>query len=154
MKRVKESALIEGFTRESLQGSGVDLRIDKLFKPLGEAGLRVDERVLPELSELQGDSFVLQPQTYYLCLTAEKVNMPQDLVAFILPRSTLFRCGVSLESAVVDPGYRGALTIGLRNEMERKFQLERGARIAQIVFSRVSGDAKGYTGKYQGGKVI
>jgi deoxycytidine triphosphate deaminase len=80
--------------------------------------------------------------------------MPDDLIAFILPRSTLFRCGVSLRTAVVDPGYRGALTLGIKNEGALEFRLQRGARIAQIVFSEVMGDAAQYSGKYQGGKVV
>ncbi|MFQ5815671.1 MAG: dCTP deaminase [Candidatus Hydrothermarchaeaceae archaeon] len=154
LRRAREFSLIEGFTQEGVQGSGVDLRIDKLFELDGGARLSRNERVLPAARELPGESFVLQPRSYYLCLTAEKVNMPDDLVAFILPRSTLFRGGVSLKSAVVDPGYKGALTMGLMNETDREFHLERGARIAQIVFSYVSGDATSYRGKYQGGRVV
>ncbi len=154
LKRVKESSLIEGFTEESLQGSGVDLKIAKLYELDGQARLGINDRVMPEVREPPGENYVLQPKSYYLCLTAEKVNMPDDLVAFILPRSTLFRCGISLKSAVVDPGYKGALTLGLMNETRQEFHLERGARIAQIVFSHISGEATGYGGKYQGGKVI
>jgi dUTP pyrophosphatase len=108
---------------------------------------------LPELGEVTGDAFYLQPNEYYLCTTKEKVNMPKDLVAFIFPRSTLFRSGVSLRTAVVDPGYKGRLTIGIKNETSRRFVLEKNARIAQIVFSRIHGKATSYEGKYQGGKV-
>ncbi len=152
--RVGEEGLLEGLSKEGIQGSGVDLRIDKLYTPTSEASIG-DESVLPVMAEIEakGGSFVLKPRGYYLCLTAERVNMPLDLVAFILPRSTLFRCGVSLKSAVVDPGYRGALTMGLKNETDFEFRLERGARIAQIVFSEVSGGVSGYEGRYQGGKV-
>lgn len=154
LKWAKEFSLLEGFTEENIQGSGVDLRIDKLFELDGGARLGRSERVLPMAQELSGESFVLKPRRYYLCLTAEKVNMPASLVAFVLPRSTLFRCGISLKSAVVDPGYRGALTMGLMNETDNEFELERGARIAQIVFCQVGGDATGYQGKYQGGMVV
>ncbi len=108
---------------------------------------------MPELDEHTNDFYSLAPGKYYLCTTLEKVNMPLDLVAFILPRSTLFRCGVSLRTAVVDPGYRGILTLGIRNESEHEFALERGSRICQIVFSEVRGEATNYEGKYQGGKV-
>ena len=80
--------------------------------------------------------------------------MPLDLVAFIFPRSTLFRCGVSLRTAVVDPGYRGRLTIGIKNETKHEFKLEKHARIAQIVFCLVKGKTGKYEGAYQGGKVV
>ncbi len=154
LERTREFSLVEGLSLENIQGSGVDLRIDKLFELDGDASLGKKDRTLPSARGLKGENFVLKPKSYYLCLTTEKVNMPSDLVAFILPRSTLFRSGISLKSAVVDPGYKGALTMGLMNETGRQFHLERGARIAQIVFSYVSGDTLSYKGKYQGGKIV
>jgi len=76
------------------------------------------------------------------------------LMARVLPRSSLFRCGASLRNAVVDPGYNGTLTFGLKNESEFNFVVEKGARICQIVFEAVHGETKPYQGKYQGGKVV
>jgi deoxycytidine triphosphate deaminase len=83
----------------------------------------------------------------------EKVNMPKDLLALILPRSSLFRCGVSLHTAVVDPGFIGTLTFGMKNLSEHPFEIEIGSKIGQIVFEEVKGNDKLYNGKYQGGKV-
>jgi len=80
--------------------------------------------------------------------------MPKNLMARILPRSTLFRAGCSLISAVVDPGYRGTLTMGLKNLSDTAFYLERGARIGQIVFEEVAGETVSYNGRYQGGRVV
>ncbi len=153
LRRIREEGLIEGLGCEAIQGSGVDLRIDKLYVLTSGARLGADERRLPDMEERDGEIFLLKPGGYYLCSTMENVKMPADLIAFILPRSTLFRCGVSLESAVVDPGYQGHLTIGLKNQAEREFALGRGARIAQIVFSKIHGSASTYRGRYQGGKV-
>ncbi len=153
LRRIRERGLIKGLGRKALQGSGVDLRIDKLYVLASGASLSKDNRSLPNVEEIDGEVFRLKPGGYYLCSTMEKLKMPSDLIAFILPRSTLFRCGVSLESAVVDPGYRGSLTIGIKNQAEREFALEKGARIAQIVFAKVQGSATTYRGRYQGGKV-
>lgn len=153
-RRVLEEKLLENCTLANIQGAGYDLKIEKLFGVDGPAFLGKEERKLPELEEVDELNFRLEPGKYYLCLTTESVNMPEDLIAFIVQRSTLFRCGVSLRTAVVDPGYRGALTIGIKNEGHQAFRLRQGARIAQIVFSEVRGDAEGYTGKYQGGKVV
>lgn len=153
-QRIAEEGLLEDCNLSNIQGSGYDLCIEKLFTVDGPAFLGAEERKLPELQEVEGPTFKLEPGRYCLCVTKESVNMPEDLIAFIVQRSTLFRCGVSLRTAVVDPGYRGALTIGMKNEGTQAFELERGARIAQIVFSEVRGDAEGYSGKYQGGKVV
>jgi deoxycytidine triphosphate deaminase len=153
-RRIIEERLLANCSIENVQGAGVDLRIEKLFEICGRAYLGTKKRKLPKLVEKNDAYFILAPGMYYLCVTTESVNMPQDLIAFILPRSTLFRAGVSLRTAVVDPGYKGALTIGIKNEGPLEFKLKRSARIAQIVFSEVKGNAEEYNGKYQGGKVV
>lgn len=154
LKRIQEEKLIESINLNNVQGAGVDLSIECLYEPVSEASLTPESRELPQLREIRDNPFVLSPGIYYLCTTKEKVNMPRDLVAFIFPRSTLFRCGVSLRTAVVDPGYRGVLTIGIKNEGRHKFTLEKGFRICQIVFSKVLGETREYEGRYQGGKVL
>lgn len=153
LRRIVEEGLLEGCDPSRVQGAGADLAVDKLYELKSGAELRRKGRSLPELGEHAADAYSLAPGKYYLCTTMERVNMPKDLVAFILPRSTLFRCGVSLRTAVVDPGYKGILTLGIRNESEHVFNLEGGSRICQIVFSEVRGEAENYQGKYQGGKV-
>lgn len=153
LNRVREENLLENCLEENIQGAGVDLRIDRLYALSSDAYLGVEKRELPELEEVQGEIFLLDPGGYYLCTTMERVNMPLDLIAFIYQRSTLFRSGISLRTAVVDPGYTGVLTLGIKNESGREFRIERGARIAQIVFSKISGSSRAYNGRYQGGRV-
>ncbi len=153
IRLIKEQNLLEDINLNNVQGCGVDLEIEKLYRINSNSYLGVDRRELPEVEEIHETPFILSPNTYYLCLTKEKVNMPKDLIAFMLPRSTLFRSGVSLRTAVIDPGYRGALTVGIKNEMNFEFILEKNARIAQVVFSKIYGEALDYNGKYQGGKI-
>lgn len=153
IRRIREEKLLENLNPGNVQGAGVDLVIGRLYEVVSGASLGRRGRALPELRELKDDPFILKPGGYYLCTTQERVNMPRDLVAFILPRSTLFRCGVSLHTAVVDPGYEGVLTLGMKNEAPYEFVLEKGSRICQIVFSRVYGEATEYGGRYQGGRV-
>ena len=182
LRRIREEKLLENCDLKNVQGAGVDLEIEKLFEIASNASLGREKRELPELREIipkvvrktrglpkedwqtrqlpygnlaiaRGRVFRLAPKKYYLCTTKERVNMPSDLIAFILPRSTLFRSGVSLRTAVVDPGYVGALTLGIKNESEHEFTLEKNSRIAQIVFSKVYGKAENYSGKYQGGRI-
>ncbi|MEK6976896.1 MAG: dCTP deaminase [Candidatus Hydrothermarchaeota archaeon] len=152
-ERIKADRLLEGHEDRNIQGAGVDLRIGRLFSPASGASLGVEKRELPEMQEIEEARYDLAPGSYSLCLTMEEVRMPHDLVAFIYPRSTLFRCGVGLRTAVVDPGYEGPLTLGIKNEGAHPFALERGARIAQIVFAEVQEGATNYSGRYQGGKV-
>ena len=153
-KKASEEKLIEGFSENSLNGAGYDLRVGRFYKIRGEAYLGVERRTLPEVDEIITDELTLKPGEYILVETLEKVHMPKDLMARILPRSTLFRAGCSLITAVVDPGYYGTLTMGLKNLSSADFRLEKKARIGQIVFEEVCGQAISYDGRYQGGKVV
>ncbi|MFH1722053.1 MAG: dCTP deaminase [Candidatus Altiarchaeota archaeon] len=153
-KLVEENHLLENFSMKALGGAGYDLRLDKIYQLKSESYLGVADRKTPEIREISFEEYTLNPNEYVLVETLEKVNMPENLMARILPRSTLFRCGVTLITAVVDPGFQGTLTMGLKNISNQEFKVERGARIAQIVFEEVAGKTEKYNGKYQGGKVV
>ena len=156
LRRIRGEKLLEGVEEGNVGGAGVDLRLGKAYRMRSGGKLGKEKRVTPEVEEIsgEGDEIKLLPGEYVLVETLEKVNMPADLMARILQRSSLFRCGASLRNAVVDPGYKGTLTFGLKNEGEHEFRVERGARICQIVFELVVGGTKLYEGKYQGGKVV
>ncbi|MFH0863384.1 MAG: dCTP deaminase [Candidatus Altiarchaeota archaeon] len=152
--RLVEGGLIENFTIDCLGGAGYDLRVDRIYSLESDSRLGVNDRKTPDVQEIMFEKYAIPPGEYVLVETLEKVKMPPDVMARVLNRSTLFRCGCSLFNAVVDPGFRGTLTFGLKNLSMRDFTIERGARIAQIVFEEVSGETALYDGKYQGGKVV
>jgi len=154
LKRVEKEKLLEQFNSECLEGSGYDLRLGRAYCLKSGGFLGVKERKTPQVEELDFTKLTVKPGEYILVETLEKVNMPKDLMARILPRSSVFRCGCSLMNAVVDPGFSGTLTLGLKNESQHDFDLEKNAKIAQIVFEEVKGETKQYSGKYQGGRVV
>ena len=154
LKLVKEKKLIEGFDKKCLEGAGYDLRVGKFYSASGGTFLSREERKLPEIKEIMEETLMLKPGDYVLMETVEKVNVPGDLAARVLNRSSLFRCGASTFNALVDPGYRGKLTFGLRNISGHDFSIRKGAKVAQIVFEEVAGGTQLYSGRYQGGKVV
>lgn len=154
LKLVEEKKLIENVDTENIGGAGVDLRVNNFYKLKSGAKLGIDERVLPEIEQVDANKIVVKPDEYILVETLEKINMPADLAGRMFPRSTLQRSGVYLFTALIDPGFKGTLTFGLKNLSEFEFELEKGARIAQIIFENVGGETKAYSGKYQGGKVV
>lgn len=153
-ERVREDRLIEEFRGDCLEGAGYDLRVGRIYRLKSGGYIGVSSRDNPAVEEVRFDEYPLEPGEYILFETVERVNMPDDLMARILPRSSVFRAGCSLMNAVVDPGYEGTLTLGLRNLSRHVFRFERGARMAQIVFEEVAGKTKPYEGRYQGGRVV
>lgn len=153
LKRIGEGLLVD-YDKSLIGGAGYDLRIGNLYSLDGQAMLCKDMRKLADITLIDAERYDLKPSEYVLLETVESVNMPKDLAARVLNRSTLFRSGCRLSTALVDPGYRGRLTFGLENMSKNKFTIERGAAAAQIVFEQVSGRTKAYDGRYQGGKVV
>jgi len=153
-KQIEEQNLLENFEEKNIGGAGVDLRVGKFYRIKSGAKLGVDERELPEIEEIAEDWVEVKPSEYILIETIEKVNMPANLTAWMRHRSTLQRSGVGLLTALIDPGFKGTLTFGLRNFGEHSFKLQRGSRVGQIIFSKMEGNGKEYDGKYQGGKVV
>lgn len=98
---------------------------------------------------------VLKPKEYQLVATLETVELDVNIVAFLHIRSSLAREGIIGSFAVVDPGFRGQLTLNLHNVSSKKIVLDAGERIVQIVFHQLGTSAhKGYTGSYQNSKGV
>ncbi|MDI6825663.1 MAG: dCTP deaminase [Candidatus Aenigmarchaeota archaeon] len=153
---IKSKKLLENVDGNNIQPAGVDLRVKCIYRLKNGGYIGTKKGQNPEVENIcnkLGNKFTLKPNEFVLVETMEKVNMPNDLLAIILPRSSLFRCGVSLHTAVVDPGFIGTLTFGMKNLSEHPFEIEIGSKIGQIVFEVVKGNTKLYDGKYQGGKV-
>ena len=81
--------------------------------------------------------------------STEWVELPQDLAATLMCRSTLGRQGVLIGAGFVDPGFRGNLTLCLVNGGEKDILLKAGMRIVQIIFHEVRNNTTLYNGTYQ-----
>ena len=111
------------------------------------------DRVLAATETLEFDAYgwvALAPGPYLVTFN-EVVNLPPDLMALGRPRSSLLRSGVALHTAVWDAGYRGRSQSLLTVHNPAGFRLQRNARLAQLVFFRLSAPpGQGYQGQYQG----
>ncbi|WP_136688800.1 deoxyuridine 5'-triphosphate nucleotidohydrolase [Halorhabdus amylolytica] len=142
------AAQLDELRDDQIQPNGVDLTLDAVFEQvepgrIGRDGKTVGdrERVTPT-----DDGFSLSPGGYVVRY-AEVVRIPEDHVGFLLPRSSLLRNSCMLDTAVWDAGYEGRGE-GLL-EVHHEIELERGARIAQLVLADAA-HRDTYEGEYQG----
>jgi dUTP pyrophosphatase len=138
-----------------LQPNGIDLRLERVQRLTSPALLGASDAVRePSAREdlkPDADGWWDLHQGAYVIGYREKVNLPPDLTALLRPRSSLLRSGVTVHGAVWDAGYsgRGEGLLAVMNP--RGYRIQRGARIAQLVFFRLSrATAAGYAGRYQG----
>jgi dCTP deaminase len=98
---------------------------------------------------------VIKSTKHELVATLETVELGLNIVAFMFIRSSLAREGIIGSFAVIDPGFRGQLTLNMTNVGDKEVTLHEGERIVQIVFHRLGDSAKkGYNGSYQDSKGV
>jgi dUTP pyrophosphatase len=86
------------------------------------------------------EPLLIEPRQWKLIPTGIALEMPAGLEAQVRPRSGLaFKKGITVLNApgTIDADYRGELRILLINLGEEIFTIERGDRIAQLVFQQV-----------------
>ena len=167
--------LVEKLSERELnnpEGIGIDLRVGKVYKIEGDSFLGVEDRKSPQVEiignvEKEGNGkIVIRPGEYYLVETMEIISSPKEkikyddffpegfLVPKISPRSSLQRGGISLHHTGTNPGYKGTLTFGIKNQGKHNFVFELGARMFSLEYDAVIGDIKrSYSGQHQGGRV-
>ncbi|MHA1910568.1 MAG: deoxyuridine 5'-triphosphate nucleotidohydrolase [Candidatus Kariarchaeaceae archaeon] len=134
------------------QPAGIDLTlkaIEEIISPgyLGEGKTRTlsETREIEPSSELP--SYSLVPGKY-IARYNEVITVPDDAIALVLPRSSLMRCGATLETAVWDPGYsgRGMGLLIVGNNLD----LDINARVGQLIFIQMTSKSNsGYNGTFQ-----
>lgn len=92
----------------------------------------------------------LWPGRFLLASTIEWFNMPDDVIGIVHDKSTWARRGIAVQNTVIEPGWRGYLTLELTMHAFRFMKLRAGVGIAQIIFHRLDHSAEQpYDGKYQ-----
>nr|WP_220185924.1 dUTP diphosphatase [Paenactinomyces guangxiensis] len=93
-----------------------------------------------DLHAAVSESVHIQPGKWKMIPTGIAISMPHGLEAQVRPRSGLaFKHGISVLNSpgTIDADYRGEIGIILLNLGEETFTVERGHRIAQLVFMQV-----------------
>jgi dCTP deaminase len=156
--------VIDPFEPANVQPSSIDLRIDRYFRVFrnhttGIIDVKENQENLTELVEIGPDDvFILHPGEFVLGATAERVSVPDDLVARIEGKSSLGRLGVVIHSTAgfIDPGFNGHITLELSNAATLPITLYPGMKIGQVSFLRMTTPADNPYGssaigsKYQG----
>lgn len=148
-----DAAPLRGMVREKrrehgvsygLAEAGYDIRIKQevIFRPhLGGFQALVDGLAVDAKGDRIGERFALAS-------AIEEFQMPDHLVGVVHDKSTWARKRLSVLNTVIEPGWRGFLTLELVYHGHDHLVIPAGAGIAQILFHELHTPAA-YTGKYQ-----
>jgi len=151
----QEPPLIEDYVNleEQVQPNGIDftLREVALLQSSGKITVENSQRLVSDLSPLvfDGLGFIDLAPGAYIITYNEIVHLPKNVMALATPRSSLLRCGVTINTAVWDAGYSGRSQSLIVVYNPQGFRLQRNARITQLVFFQLTQETEGYQGAYQ-----
>jgi len=137
-----------------VQPNGIELTLHHVELHEGSGSIAFDnsERKLPPTKNLDFDAegWLDLPKGSYKVVFNEIVNIPNNIAAIAKPRSSLLRCGATVETAVWDAGYSGRSESLLVVYNENGFRIKKDARMLQLLFFRLGKEVrKGYSGIYQ-----
>ena len=113
-------------------------------------GLEIDLATIQkeDTIELYPMNDIFVPGEVYIAKTNEKIEIDEHSAQFYLPRSSLLRAGISVPTALGDPGFNGHLSFLIINHSSVPFMLEKGVRFAQLVDFTCAGIKNKYDGDY------
>ena len=85
---------------------------------------------------------------FCLASTIEEFDMPINLMGVVHDKSTNIREGIQVFNTVIEPGWKGFLTLEIAFHGNKPITLEAGTPIAQVVFHEIK-EPREYKGKYQ-----
>ena len=109
-----------------------------------------DIRIAEDIWLLKGE--------FYLASSIEVFDLPPNVIGLVHDKSTWARRGLSLFNTVIEPGWKGTLTLELvyhdlrtnsDGDVEFPIRIEAGDPIAQVIFMYTDQETEGYSGKYQ-----
>lgn len=147
--------------QEQLSQVGIDLRLDFYFREFlhmrrGYISLaeEIPEREFYYLREIDIERegyYFIQPGSFVLAQSLEYLALPDFICSRLGGRSSLAKSGIEIHATAerVDPGFKGHLTLELKNVGKMPVKLYPLQRIAHLMFEVTKTVESGYTGIYQ-----
>ncbi|MGF1633138.1 MAG: dCTP deaminase [Phycisphaerae bacterium] len=144
---------------------GYDVRVGTLFKvftptsPLGTQAI-VDPKqftedmfVTVDVAATGRDHIIIPPNSFALAETVEIIDVPRDVLAICVGKSTYARCGLIVNVTPLEPEWRGKVTLEISNTTPLPAKVYANEGIAQMIFLRgervCAQSYKDKGGKYQ-----
>ena len=124
-----------------VQPNGIELTLHRVEAHESSGSIAFDnsERKLPTTKKMDFDKegWIHLPKGVYKIVFNEIVNIPKNIAALAKPRSSLLRCGATIETAVWDAGYSGRSESLLVVHNEKGFNVKKNARVLLLLFFRL-----------------
>ena len=116
---------------------GYDARVARKFKVFTNVwGSIVDPKNFDPKSfvDIEADFCVIPPNSFALAETVEYFEIPRDILAICVGKSSYARCGIIVNVTPLEPEWRGRVTIEISNTTPLPAKIYAGQGIAQVIF--------------------
>lgn len=128
---MRAGCLVRNGSEAQLGPASYELRMGHIYYDLTESDRRIDATGY--------GSILIKPGHRVVLITMEDLDVPNDVVARVVSKGSLFSIGLSPVSTYADPGFSGNLGIVTQNLSDRFIELPIGEAIAKIEFSKLTG---------------
>lgn len=162
---VKESNVISPFEQTTIRipkhisyglgSANYDARLNtnvKLFKNNIKNivdPLHFDESICEDI--IIKDYIIMPPNSFLLGVTIEYFQMPSNIFALCVGKSTYARCGIIINPTCVSPGMHGHIVLEISNTATVPVKIYAGPKhgICSFLFFKITECAQIYSGRYQ-----
>lgn len=123
--------LIKNGESSQLSGACYELRLGNVYYDLSESDRPI---TVPP-----GGTVLIKPGHRVVLITHEELEVPDDVLARVFSKGSLFSIGLSPVATYADPGFPGNLGIVTQNISDRYIVLPPLEPIAKVEFTRLTG---------------
>ncbi len=149
--QIQEQVLIRPFEQSrkragaisyGLTSYGYDVRVGTHFKIFTNVNSEVVDpkhfspRSFVDIDAADEGFVLIPPNSFALCETVEYFEIPRDVLAICVGKSTYARCGIIVNVTPLEPEWKGKVTIEISNTTPLPAKIYANEGIAQIIFLR------------------
>lgn len=155
IKNMVEGEKRPGTISYGLSTFGYDIRVSDKFKIFTNVyGAIIDPKEMRDecFVEYVGPCCIIPPNSYVLAESIEYFEMPDDVLAICLGKSTYARAGISINCTPIENGFKGTIVVEIANNTPLPAKIYANEGIAQLIFLRGNTPENTYetkSGKYQ-----
>lgn len=139
--KIDAGSLVRNGSLAQIGPACYELRMGNIYYDLTEGDKRIDAS--------PHGTVIIKPGHRVVLITLEELVVPEDVIARVTSKGSLFSIGLSPVSTYADPGFSGNIGVVTQNMSDKYIVLPIGESIAKVDFSTLSSSAaKPYSGQH------
>ncbi|MDO4536358.1 MAG: dCTP deaminase [Clostridium perfringens] len=137
-----ERPFIEPFNEERLQGASYDVSMENIIHIYKNEFKTIDLKNQNQIDSIYDEVIIdngyeIGPKEYILVTLNEVINLPNNIIAHVRPRTKFTRLGLILSDQHCNQTYCGKLQLGIFNATNCAMRIYPDLKIGQLVFEEL-----------------